>query len=74
MAAPRAVPTIACSEIGVSRTRDAPNRSNKPAVDLKTPPGCSDVLADQHDPGVRLELVGERPSDGLAIVDLCRHA
>ena len=37
-AAPAAAPTIAASLIGVSITRDAPNRSTKPSVTLNAPP------------------------------------
>ena len=35
-AAPRAVPTIPDSQIGVFRTRSFPNRSTRPAVNPKT--------------------------------------
>lgn len=38
MAAPMARPVIACSEIGVSRTRRSPNLSRNPLVTLNTPP------------------------------------
>ena len=38
IAAPIAAPRIACSEIGQSRTRLAPNCSYRPTVDLNTPP------------------------------------
>ena len=38
IAAPIAAPRIACSEIGVSRTRTGPNSSSRPAVVLNTPP------------------------------------
>jgi hypothetical protein len=41
IAAPMAAPKIACSEIGVSRTRRGPNCSNRPTVDLKTPPALA---------------------------------
>ena len=40
IAAPMAAPTIACSLIGVSRTRSGPNRSKSPSVSLKTPPAA----------------------------------
>ena len=40
-AAPIAVPTIACSEIGVSSTRRPPKRSCRPSVVLKTPPAAA---------------------------------
>ena len=38
---PIAAPMIACSLIGVSRTRSAPNRSWRPSVVLKTPPAAA---------------------------------
>ena len=38
IAAPIAAPRIACSEMGVSRTRPGPNSSMRPTVVLKTPP------------------------------------
>ena len=41
MAAPMAAPMIACSEIGVSRTRMGPNSSNSPTVVLNTPPASA---------------------------------
>jgi hypothetical protein len=40
IAAPMTAPTIACSLIGVSRTRSGPNRSKSPSVSLKTPPAA----------------------------------
>jgi hypothetical protein len=40
MAAPIAAPTIACSLMGVSRTRSGPKRSSRPSVVLKTPPAA----------------------------------
>ncbi len=40
IAAPIAAPTMACSLIGVSRTRSAPNRPNRPSVSLNTPPAA----------------------------------
>ena len=40
IAAPIAAPTIACSLIGVSQTRLAPNSSKSPCVVLKTPPAA----------------------------------
>ncbi len=39
-AAPSTVPTIACSEIGVSRTRRPPKRPKRPSVALNTPPAA----------------------------------
>ena len=41
IAAPIAAPTMASSEIGVSRTRSGPNRSRSPTVVLKTPPAAA---------------------------------
>ena len=41
MAAPMAAPMIACSLMGVSRTRSGPNRSSRPSVVLKTPPAAA---------------------------------
>ena len=35
-----AIPVIACSEIGVSRTRPGPNSASSPAVVLNTPPAA----------------------------------
>ena len=40
IAAPMAAPTIACSLIGVSRTRSGPNRASSPSVVLNTPPAA----------------------------------
>ena len=41
IAAPIAAPRIACSEIGVSRTRFGPNSSSRPTVVLNTPPAAA---------------------------------
>ena len=41
IAAPIAAPRIACSEIGVSRTRNGPNCSYSPTVALNTPPALA---------------------------------
>ena len=41
IAAPMTAPMIACSEIGVSRTRLGPNRSSRPSVVLNTPPAAA---------------------------------
>ena len=66
-AAPSTVPTIACSEIGVSRTRGSPNRWKRPSVALKTPPAAPTSSPMQDDPGVGLHLVAERPDDGFPV-------
>ena len=41
IAAPMAAPRIACSLIGVSRTRCGPNSSSRPTVALNTPPAAA---------------------------------
>ena len=41
MAAPIAAPRMACSLIGVSRTRCGPNSSSRPGVVLNTPPAAA---------------------------------
>jgi hypothetical protein len=41
IAAPTAAPRMACSLIGVSRTRSGPNCSSKPGVVLNTPPAAA---------------------------------
>ena len=48
IAAPMAAPRIACSEIGVSRTRRGPNCSSRPPVALNTPPAVGHILAEEH--------------------------
>ena len=49
IAAPMAAPRIACSEIGVSRTRIGPNCSSRPDRRLEHAAGAGDVLAEEHD-------------------------
>ena len=41
IAAPTAAPRMACSLIGVSRTRSGPNSSSRPTVVLNTPPAAA---------------------------------
>ncbi len=41
IAAPTAAPRMACSLIGVSRTRSGPNSSSSPTVVLNTPPAAA---------------------------------
>src|SRR5215831_6165152 len=41
MAAPMAAPRMACSLMGVSRTRCGPNSSSRPTVALNTPPAAA---------------------------------
>ena len=57
IAAPIAAPTIACSLIGVSRTRSGPNSSNRPSVSLNTPPAAPTSSPMRT-------TVGSRPSPG----------
>ena len=73
IAAPIAAPRIACSEMGVSRTRRGPNFSRSPTVALNTPPAAADVLAQEHDVGIALHLLRDAARDGVAIGQF-RHA
>ena len=73
IAAPIAAPRIACSEIGVSRTRLGPNCSSSPTVALNTPPARRDILAEEHDVGVALHLLRDAARHGVAIGQF-RHA
>ena len=73
IAAPMAAPRIACSEIGVSRTRIGPNCSSRPTVALNTPPALADVLAEEDDVGVARHLLGDAAGDRVAIGQF-RHA
>ena len=68
-AAPIAVPTIACSEIGVSSTRSGPNRSYRPSVSLECATGGADVLAEQEDVLVFLERVAHCAVERLSVGD-----
>ena len=49
IAAPIAAPRIACSEIGVSRTRFGPNSLEQADGGLENATGLGDVLAEEHD-------------------------
>ena len=73
IAAPMAAPRIACSEIGVSRTRWGPNWSSKPTVVLNTPPGPGNVLTEHHQAGVAPHLLGDAIGNGIAVGQF-RHA
>ena len=65
MAAPTAAPTMACSAIGVLRTRSCPYFVERPLVTLYTPPaGLGDVLAQQEDVAVEAHGQVERLVDG----------
>ena len=59
IAAPITAPTMACSLIGVSRTRSGPNRVEQPLGRLEDAAGRADVLADEHDRRVALHLLGD---------------
>ena len=72
IAAPIAAPTIACSLIGVSRTRLSPKRANRPSVSLNTPPAAPDVLADEHDGRVAVHLARDALGDRRAVGQLRR--
>ena len=62
-----AAPMMACSEIGVVRTRSWPYLVDRPLVTLTTPPaGLGDVLAEQdHRSASRPMALVERLVDGL---------
>ena len=49
IAAPIAAPRIACSEIGVSRTRSGPELLVEPDRRLEHAAGLGHVLAEEHD-------------------------
>ena len=73
IAAPMAAPSIACSEIGQSRTRFGPNFSSKPAVALNTPPAARHVFAQENDVLVARHFLRDAGRDGVAIGQF-RHA
>ena len=56
IAAPIAAPTIACSLIGVSRTRFGAEPVEQALGQLEHAAGRADVLADQHDRRVAIHL------------------
>ncbi len=62
-----AVPTIACSEIGVSSTRCGPNRSNRPSVTLNAPPAAPMSSPSTTTPVVASQRVGQSLAHGLAV-------
>ena len=70
IAAPTAAPAIAASEIGVSSTRPAPNRSLQAATGAEGAAALGDVLANQDDRRVFRHRVGERHVDGAQIAQL----
>ena len=67
IAAPMAAPTMACSLIGVSRTRSPPNSAEQALGQLEHAAGRPDVLADEHDARVALHLLGDAAANGGAI-------
>ena len=71
-AAPAAAPTMACSLIGVSITRSAPNCASSPSVTRKAPPKRADVLPEKEHPLVPLHLLPQPLADGLEVGDF-RH-
>ena len=73
IAAPMAAPMIACSEIGVSRTRSGPNCSYKPDGRLEYAAGLADVLAEEDDVGIARHFLRDTANDRVAIGQF-RHA
>ena len=67
IAAPITAPTIACSLMGVSRTRSAPNRAKSPSVVLNTPPAAPTSSPMNTTDRVALHLLGDAGGHGLAI-------
>ena len=67
IAAPIAAPRIACSEIGVSRTRSGPNSSTRPDRRLEHAARRRDVLAEHHEARVPPHLLGDPVGDGLPV-------
>ena len=60
IAAPIAAPTMACSLIGVSRTRSPPNSVEQALGQLEHAAGRADVLADEHHARVAAHLLRDR--------------
>ena len=73
MAAPTAAPRIACSEIGVSRTRTGSSPQESPTVALTPPPAFPNVLAQEHDVGIARHFPGNAAGNRIAIGQF-RHA
>ena len=73
IAAPIAAPRIACSEIGVSRTRNGPNLLVEADRRLEHAARLADVLAEEDDAVVALHLLRDAARDGVAIGQF-RHA
>ena len=73
MAAPIAAPRIACSEIGVSRTRNGPKLLVEADRGLEYAARLGNVLAEEDDPLVALHFLCDAACDGVAIGQF-RHA
>ena len=73
IAAPIAAPRIACSEIGVSRTRMRPELLVEPDRRLEHAAGLGDVLAEEDDVLVARHLLRDAAGDRVAIGQF-RHA
>ena len=58
---------MACSLIGVSRTRSRPELVEQALGQLEHAPGRADVLAQQHDRRVALHLAGDARGHGRAV-------
>ena len=73
IAAPIAAPRIACSEIGVSRTRNGPKLLVEADRGLEHAARLGDVLAQEDDALVALHFLRDAARDGVAIGQF-RHA
>jgi len=67
-----AAPRIACSEIGVSRTRNGPNCSYSPTVALNTPPAFA-TSSPRNTTSDRAPFLGDAADDGVPVAQF-RHA
>ena len=73
IAAPMAAPRMACSEIGVSRTRNGPELLEQTDGRLEHAAGFGHVLAEEHDVGIARHFLRDAAYHGVAIRQF-RHA
>ena len=73
IAAPMAAPRMACSEIGVSRTRNGTELFVEADGRLEHAAGLGDVFAEEHDVGIALHFLRDAAGDRVAIGQF-RHA
>ena len=73
IAAPMAAPMIACSEIGVSRTRKRPELLEQTDGRLEHAAGLGHVLAEEHDVRIARHFLRDAADDRVAIGQF-RHA